>query len=66
MGLSIHDGRKQQRAQPAFKLTWFGYKGSTGGETWVVLGDVALLAAQPRSPHRELSPDGDKWRPPKA
>ena len=47
MGLSIHDGRKQQRAQPAFKLTWFGYKGSTGGETWVVLGDVALLAAQP-------------------
>ena len=47
MGLSIHGGRKQQRALPAFKLTWFCDKGSTGGETWVVLGDVALLAAQP-------------------
>ena len=47
MGLSIHDGCKQQGVLPAFKLTWFCYMGSMGGETWVVLGDVALQAAQP-------------------
>ena len=47
MGLSIHAASKQQRVQPAFKLTWFCCTGSTGGNTWAVLDAVALLAGQP-------------------
>ena len=47
MGLSIHAASKQQRVQPAFKLTWFCCTGSTGGNTWAVLDALALLAGQP-------------------
>ena len=47
VGLSMCAREQANGALPAFKQTLPFPAGATGSDTWIVLGAVALLAAQP-------------------